>query len=223
MTQPRPDQARLRDLLVAGAAARRDSSLEGTRAEVTRLAFDAGVRRVVLVEGVSDRVALETLARCQRRDLGAEGILIVPMGGATSIGRFLDLLDPEGGPAIGGMCDAAEAIHLLRRLVAAGRAPSDDDGMLAAAGFHVCDADLEDELLRALGDDGVEQVLADEGDLAAFRTFQRQPFQRERPLDRQLRRFLASIGGRKERYAAALVERLGPDAAPAPLRAALAH
>jgi hypothetical protein len=46
---------------------------------------------VLLVEGASDQVALETLARRRGRDLGAEGVAIAPMGGATTIGHFLDL------------------------------------------------------------------------------------------------------------------------------------
>ena len=42
------------------------------------------VRAVVLVEGVSDQAALEALARRRGRDLAAEGIEIVSMGGATN-------------------------------------------------------------------------------------------------------------------------------------------
>ncbi len=51
---------------------------------------------VVLVEGISDQLALEALARRRGRDLEAEGIRIVSMGGATTIGRFLERFGPHG-------------------------------------------------------------------------------------------------------------------------------
>ena len=46
-------------------------------------------RAVVLVEGVSDQRALEALAERRGRDLEAEQVAIVPIGGAQAIGRFL--------------------------------------------------------------------------------------------------------------------------------------
>jgi len=150
-------------------------------------------------------------------DLSAEGILVVSMGGATNILRFLDALEPERGPAVVGLCDAAEADYLARRLHARGRAASPDATGLPTAGFHVCDADLEDELIRALGVAATEQVFDDEGELESFRAFQRQLYQRPRPVDAQLRRFIASHAGAKLRYAASLVNRLDPDAVPGPL------
>ncbi len=48
-----------------------------------------GVTTVVLVEGISDRHAVEALAVLQDRDLAREGVCVVPMGGAMSAGRFL--------------------------------------------------------------------------------------------------------------------------------------
>ncbi len=83
--------------------------------------------------------------------------------------------------------------------------------------------DLEDELVRALGVPAVEQVVAAAGELGALRTLQRQPAQRERPVELQLRRFLGSHSGRKARYARLLVEALDPDAVPAPLDGLLAR
>ena len=44
---------------------------------------------VVLVEGVSDQGAVEALAERYGRDLDAEGIAVVAMGGAQAIGSFL--------------------------------------------------------------------------------------------------------------------------------------
>jgi Overcoming lysogenization defect protein-like, TOPRIM domain len=46
----------------------------------------AGWDAVVLVEGISDQVALETLATRRGRDLGSEGVGIVAMGGRPTSG-----------------------------------------------------------------------------------------------------------------------------------------
>ena len=46
-------------------------------------------RAVVLVEGASDRAALEVLAERRGRDLSAERVAIVAMGGATNIAHYL--------------------------------------------------------------------------------------------------------------------------------------
>jgi len=71
----------------------------------------------VLVEGVSDQLALEALARRRGRDLEAERISIVPIGGATNIGRFLALYGPQGSDArLAGLCDAAEEGDFRRGL-----------------------------------------------------------------------------------------------------------
>ncbi|MFD3683485.1 TOPRIM nucleotidyl transferase/hydrolase domain-containing protein [Nocardiopsis sp. NPDC058631] len=171
------------------------------------------VRAVILVEGDSDRVALETLALRRGRDLVAERTVVMPLGGATNIGRFVERLGPGGlGLHLSGLCDVAERGYFLRALERAGLGSD-----LEAQGFHVCDADLEDELIRALGVPGVESVLETLGDLRAFRTFQNQPAQRERPVDRQLCRFMGTLSGRKSRYARALVQALDPERVPRPL------
>ena len=46
-------------------------------------------RGVVLVEGTSDCLAVETLARRRGRDLAAEGVAVVPMGGYGNLPRLL--------------------------------------------------------------------------------------------------------------------------------------
>ncbi|WKU06104.1 TOPRIM nucleotidyl transferase/hydrolase domain-containing protein [Micromonospora sp. HUAS LYJ1] len=50
-----------------------------------RLAGD-GLTTVVLVEGVSDRGAVEALAVRRGRDLPGEGVRVLPIGGAMSPG-----------------------------------------------------------------------------------------------------------------------------------------
>ena len=85
------------------------------------LALAARARAVILVEGVSDQAALERLAERRGRALGAQGVAIVPMGGATNIGRFLDLLGPRGlGVRLAGLCDADEEGCFRRALERAG-------------------------------------------------------------------------------------------------------
>ena len=159
---------------------------------------------VVLVEGASDRIALETLARRQGRDLAAEGVSIVAIGGAQAVGRVLAGL---AGQRVAGLCDVREEAGFRRAFERAGIAPD----------VHVCDPDLEGELIRALGAGAVEDVLGANGDLSSFRTMQKQPAWRDRAVADQLRRFMGSGARRKIRYAALLVEALDLEAVPAPL------
>ncbi|MET1051208.1 MAG: TOPRIM nucleotidyl transferase/hydrolase domain-containing protein [Mycetocola sp.] len=187
-----------------------------TPAAVAELA--PSVSTVVLVEGDSDLVAIETLARTRGRSLADERIAIVPLGGAMNIRTFVTLLGPHGlGLGLAGLCDIGEERFFARALADAGLLDAPGRSAMEDLGFFVCDADLEDELIRTLGTDDVELTMAAEGDLRAFRVFQNQPAQRARAVDAQQRRFLGSIGGRKSRYARALVEALGDAPAPRPL------
>jgi hypothetical protein len=163
-------------------------------------------RAVVLVEGTSDQVAVETLAERREVSLMAAGVEVVPIGGAQAIGRFLAHFGSQGVP-LAGLYDVAEAHEFSRAL-------GDD---LEGRGFFACEPDLEGELIRALGIRAVEAVAEANRDLNAFRTLQKQPAWREQPVEEQLRRFMGSGGSRKIRYARLLVEALAPDAAPAPL------
>ncbi|MGC5020124.1 TOPRIM nucleotidyl transferase/hydrolase domain-containing protein [Micromonospora sp. DT47] len=182
------------------------------------LATDAGAHTIVLVEGTSDRHAVETLARRRDRSLEAEGVRVVPMGGATNVGHFLRRFGPGGlDVRISGLCDAAEEGWFRRALGDAGLGGTLSRGEMAARGFHVCVADLEDELIRCLGTDRVERVAESQGELASFRLFQRQPAQRGRGLPDQLHRFIGTRSGRKHRYAGLLVDALDPDRVPEPL------
>ena len=80
-------------------------------------AAETETRAVVLVEGTSDQVALETLAERRNQNLDAEGVVIVPMGGAQSIGRFLAHYGPAGlDVRLAGLCDAGEEAELRRAL-----------------------------------------------------------------------------------------------------------
>ena len=181
-------------------------------------------RAVVLVEGISDRVAVETLAVRRGRDLDAEGIAVVAIGGAQSIGRFLKQYGPQGlDVRLAGLCDDAEEGEFRRALDRAGLGSDMTRDEMERLGFFVCVADLEDELIRALGAAAVERVVEAQGELGAFRTLQKQAAWRGRPTEEQLRRFMGSGGRRKIRYARLLVETLELNQMPRPLELVLAH
>jgi hypothetical protein len=159
---------------------------------------------VVLVEGITDRIALEAVAAKLGRDLVAEGIEIVPIGGAQAIRRAADRYAEE---RLVGLCDAGEERWFRRVLGGA---------------TYVCTADLEDELIRALGPAGVEEVIAAQGELATFRNFQNQPAWRGRSVDAQLRRWLQASDNRGKRYPPLLVDALDLAEIPPPLAGVLA-
>jgi hypothetical protein len=169
-------------------------------------------RALVLVEGTSDVIAVETLAASCGRDLVAEEVEVRAIGGAQAIRRALGSV--SDGTAVVGLCDENEE-PVFRR------AAESANGL--AFPFFVCRADLEDELIRALGVEAVEALLAEHRDLRAFRTFQRQPAWAGRPAHQQLRRFMGSADSRKLRYARVFVEALEREQVPAPLRELLAH
>ncbi|MEU4166982.1 TOPRIM nucleotidyl transferase/hydrolase domain-containing protein [Streptomyces sp. NPDC026665] len=187
------------------------------------LAAELPVKTVVLLEGPSDLAAVDALARIRGRDLEAEGVCLLAMNGAMSVGRFARLLGPPGlGLRLTGLCDEAERGYYARAL----DADATDATDVSVAGrrrFFVCAADLEDELIRALGVSRVEELIRAEGDLRALRTFVRQPAQHGRSPERQLRRFLGTKKGRKIHYGRALVQALSPDHIPAPLDDLLAE
>jgi hypothetical protein len=157
---------------------------------------------VILVEGITDRIALEAVA--ERLGLDLDGVEIVPIGGAQAVRRVAAEYDRV---KLLGLCDAGEERYFRRVLV---------------DGVFVCTADLEDELLRALGPERVEAVLAAEGDLETFRNFQNQPYWRGRPVEAQLRRWLQASDNRGKRYPPLLVGALEPAEIPEPLAGVLA-
>jgi hypothetical protein len=176
-------------------------------------------RTVVLVEGISDQRALEALARRHGRDLDAEGISIVPIGGAQAIGSYLELLRPQG-VRVAGLCDEAEERQFRRGLERGGFGSDLTRSDMEALGFYVCVADLEDELVRALGIAAAERVIEAQGELGSFRTFQKQPAKRDLTHEEQLWRFMWN---RKIRYATLLVDALDLARVPRPLDRVLAH
>jgi hypothetical protein len=200
--------ARLEDVDEVSLAAVTEAAGAGSAAltaAVARARSDPGSCAVVLVEGMSDQAAMDTLAARCGRDLRGEGIFVVPMGGATNIGHFVDLFGPGGfGVRLAGLCDQGEERDFRR-------------GLDRVGPYFVCVADLEDELIRALGTGRVEELIQAEGESGPFRTFTRQPAHRETPRDQQLRRFMGTRSGRKIRYGHVLAAALDLTRIPGPL------
>lgn len=157
------------------------------------------VQVTVLVEGESDRVALETLAG--RIGIGMPTVRVV--GGSKGARRAAAEL---GDRVLVGLVDAGERADFERVLDT----------------VFVCEPDLEGEFVRALGIDGVEAVIAAQGELDSFRSLQQQPFQRGRPPQAQLARFFGGRSGNKARYARLMAEAVPLDRVPPPLAGLLA-
>jgi OLD-like protein len=104
-------------------------------------------RAVVLVEGISDQIAVETLAARLGRSLQSEGVAVVPMGGVQAIGRVLTRFGPPGAKLrLAGLYDLGEERVVQRALQRAGVGSSfpSTRADLEELGFYVCVVDLED-------------------------------------------------------------------------------
>ena len=176
-------------------------------------------RTVILVEGISDQIALEALAERLQRNLDAEGVSIVPIGGITAVRSFAQLYGPTGFKLrLAGLCDENEERIFLDALEFVGLGAALTRQRAEQFGFFVCVRDLEEELIRVLGGNQVEQIISQNGDLPAFRMFQRQPDQRDLPIEDQIHRF---ISRRKVEFAPLLVDALPLANVPRPLAAVL--
>jgi hypothetical protein len=192
--------------------------------DAQRLVTEANANTVVLVEGWSDQAAIETLARRVGLDLAAMAVVVLPIGGATNAHPFAVRFGMQGlRLRLAGLYDLPEQRHFLRAVCAGivTSAPSQDDA--EHLGFYACNEDLEDELIRALGPQAVEQVIAAEGEIGTFRRFQAQPAQLGRPVAAHLRRFIGTRAGRKIRYGALLAAALDLGNIPSPLSQLLAR
>lgn len=165
------------------------------------------VAAFILVEGQSDREAVAALADRLGRNLSYEGVTVLPIGGAHAAARALASLSATSQAlSVVGLCDAREAEQSRR----------------AGIEVHVCDPDLEDELIRAVGPKGAKSVIEELGEARQWERFTRQPAQRGRPIEAQLHRFLGTHSGRKSLYARALVNACELGRMPAPLLGVLA-
>lgn len=172
---------------------------------------------IVLVEGESDVAAVETLA-ARFRPGRSEGMQVLSAQGVTNYRRLLTRIRVDHPDRrVVGLYDEPEEHVVLRALELSliGRPHSRDD--IEQLGFFACVADLEDELIRALGTDHVEHLVETQGELAAFRILQQQPEQRGRPVAQQLRRFMGTKSMRKIRYGHILAAAIDLQSCPEPL------
>ena len=172
---------------------------------------------VILVEGPSDKLAIEAAADRLGINLDSEGLTIVALRGGGSIATFLGMFGPKGFDLrLAGLCDLDSQANWAGKLVDAGLAPEATTEACEEAGFFVCTKDLEDELISAVGVNEVHRVLQDHGDGSAFEKYAKQPKHCDKTMIDQLRGFLARRG-RKLRYAPILVDHLEASAIPPPL------
>jgi hypothetical protein len=177
------------------------------------------VSTIVLVEGVTDELALTVAARRSGRNLEAEGVSIVTLNGVHAIDRFMRRLAAEAPRAnLAGLYDEGEEDVVRAALERAGYGPGLDRSGLERAGFFACSVDLEDELVRAAGADVLSRLVVLEGDAQPWQTFQKQHAWHDRPVERQFRRFIRSVSSRNGRYIRAIVEAIDPSELPRPLR-----
>ncbi len=215
------ERAALARAALGGYPSGLDAPSRATERALARIAEPAAV---VLVEGVSDQIAVETLAALRGRDLGHERVVVLPVGGAHAIGRAVARLRQENAAArLAGLYDVGEEQAVRRGLGAVGLAGADMAVLgLEGIDFFACVRDLEDELLRAVGMGEVEALFDSQGDLAAFRALQGQPAWRDRDVAEQAWRFVGSGARRKLRYARLLVEAAAArDRVPRPLESVL--
>ncbi|HSC87064.1 MAG TPA: TOPRIM nucleotidyl transferase/hydrolase domain-containing protein [Polyangiaceae bacterium] len=172
----------------------------------------------MLVEGESDANAVRALAVRVGCDLDSGRIAIVSAGGVTNFARvLLAHLRAHPHARVCGMYDIGEEWH-VRRALARAELLKSDSGSLEASGFFACVADLEDELIRALGVAAVERVVEEQSELASFRRFQAMPEHRHSQTHQQLHRFLGTRATRKIRSATRLAEALDLANLPRPLQ-----
>jgi hypothetical protein len=178
----------------------------------------------VIVEGTTDQLALTLAARRLGRDLEAEGITVMPIGGAHAINGFLtELLGKNPEVRIAGLCDEGEEDVFRAALERAGYGSNLSRSDLERLGFFTCNVDLEDELIRAAGTSAFAILTEAAGDARAWYTFQRQPAWQGHDTHQQFRRFVRSVSERNVRYIRAIVEMLEPSRLPRPLRLLLAY
>lgn len=161
-------------------------------------------RTVVLVDGASDRLALN-LDRVQIQDVG----------GVPNFRCFLLRYGPLGeGRRLAGLCDFPEWPRVLNALEASGVGSLLSFATLRDCAFFVCRADLEDELLAAVGVPAVLRIIERHGDLPRFRTMERQLAYRSAPLETQVRHLMTQ---KQIAYAPSLIAALSLSRIPAPL------
>jgi energy-coupling factor transporter ATP-binding protein EcfA2 len=180
-------------------------------------------RKTIFVEGTSDRLVLLALARKQGRNLDAEAVSIVVLHGSGQLKTHLKILGPAGLDVnLGGLCDAHDEEAWRNALEDADIGSDLDRQGAEEIGFFVCDPDLEGQLIAAVGEDVVEELIDAEGETAAWEAFQAQPDSQGEGKADLLRAFIHKRK-RVMRYSPLIVNRLDETDVPAPIRGVLEH
>jgi hypothetical protein len=176
------------------------------------------VRTIIVVEGVTDQLAVTLAARRTGRDLDGDGVSVVPIHGAHAMSRFLrQVAIDEPKARLAGLYDRGEERVIRTALERAGYGANVDGTQLEELGFFACNADLEEELIRAAGDANLSRLIELEGDAQPWRKFRSQSAWHGRPVNQQFRRFIRSVSERNSRYIRAMVETIDPSRLPRPL------
>lgn len=172
---------------------------------------------LVLLEGPSDVAALEAVLTARRPTVPGTAYRLVDMAGVTNTATHLRAAAASSPPRpVLGLCDAGEAWVVVRALQEQGL-PVRGAGDLPQHGFFVCERDLEDELIRALGVEECLRLLDGMGLGHRFRSFSRQRAWSDRPVEDRLHRFAGVASGRKIRLAGAMAAALPPGRVPPPI------
>lgn len=176
-------------------------------------------KRIMFVEGPADRLAILSLARKNNLSLDSRGVSVIALNGADILTWFLKLFGPTGFQLpVCGMCDLDHAPQWSKCLEDSGLGKNRSQADMEKIGFFVCDRDLEDELVKALGDAKVIQAINENGDTKAWNVFCQQPTYKALAQPALIRAFLAK---RKVLYAPILVSELSTTI-PRPLKEVLA-
>jgi hypothetical protein len=175
---------------------------------------------VILVEGFSDLLAVRVLAAKLGMDLDAAGVSVISLEGGDIFPHYLALLGPQGlDVELRGLCDEDKAQRWITHLRRAGLPVSDRQTMIAA-GFQVCDPDLEAELVAPLSAAEIEAVFDADGALADFQAFAgQQPYSSMTVAEQQV----AFIKSDKMRWAPLVADALTAGGIPQPIRDLLAN
>jgi putative ATP-dependent endonuclease of OLD family len=114
-------------------------------------------RRVVGVEGISDRIVLERVAELTGRELDRLGVSVVETGGAGDMGAIWQLFGPDGFHVPMSLLIDRDAVADTARKL--GVAEAD----LNTRSVWISDRDLEEEYTIAIGKDALWQAISASG------------------------------------------------------------
>lgn len=175
----------------------------------------SNARVFVLLESANDVAAVQVFAR--KLEIDTSAAEFVNLQGTTNIGRIMkDIRQVRSDADVVGLCDAADTRSAEKALNDDGL-PVQDATDLPMYGFFVCERDLEDELIRALGADAARTALLNSGLASKFDALRTQPEWADKSIAEQVDKFCHSASGRKELAAAVLADAVPADAIPEPV------